>query len=77
VIAMLFGLGKPRSKFGKKLDKEKISQLDLEKEAKLSRGTISKLCNDDSYRPKHDTELKVKKALQNLGVNKPERFFKT
>ncbi|ARK31870.1 helix-turn-helix domain-containing protein [Halalkalibacter krulwichiae] len=72
---MAFGLGKPRSKFGKKLDKEKISQLELEKEANLSRGTISKLCNDDSYRPKYVTESKIKRALAKLGAKKPDRFF--
>ncbi|ADC48971.1 XRE family transcriptional regulator [Alkalihalophilus pseudofirmus OF4] len=69
----MFGIGKPRSKFGKKIDKYGITQLDLEKESNLSRGTISKMCNDKDYRPKMATELKVKKALINLGQD-PSNF---
>jgi transcriptional regulator with XRE-family HTH domain len=69
------GLGKKRSKFGKWLDNEGITQLELERRSKLSRGTISKLCNDDSYRPKHSTIASVKKALKQLGKNVPDDFF--
>jgi transcriptional regulator with XRE-family HTH domain len=71
----MFGVGKPRSKFGKWLDREGISQVELEEKAKLSRGTVSRLCNDEEYEPKHETVAKVRKALAKLGKNIPDRYF--
>jgi transcriptional regulator with XRE-family HTH domain len=70
-------LGKTnRSKFGRWLDRKGITQLELEKKSNLSRGTISRLCNDDSYRPKHSTIASVKKALKQLGHDvPPDDFF--
>lgn len=68
----MFGLGKKRSRFGKWLDKqEDLTQIELEKKARLSRGTISKLCNDADYRPKIETIAKIKKALKSLGKDVP------
>lgn len=72
---MLFGLGKKRTTFGKKLDKAGIDQIELERASSLSRRTVSRLCNDDSYIPRIPTEQKVKKALKQLGVNNPDDFF--
>ncbi|MEH7556049.1 transcriptional regulator, partial [Priestia megaterium] len=44
---MILGLGKKRTRFGRWLDnQEDINQLELEKATKLSRPTISRLCND-------------------------------
>ncbi|CAG9612424.1 hypothetical protein BACCIP111899_01600 [Bacillus rhizoplanae] len=61
-------LGKSnRSKFGKWLDHQEITQLELEKVTKLSRGTISKLCNDNTYRPKFSTMQQVTRGLKKLG----------
>lgn len=71
----LFKWMKPRTKFGRKLDKENITQLELEKKANLSRRTVSRLCNDDSYRPKISTVVKVKKALKILGIHDPDDFI--
>ncbi|WP_240375413.1 helix-turn-helix domain-containing protein [Bacillus piscicola] len=70
-----FDVQKPRTYFGEKLDEEGITQLELEKASGLSRGTISRLCNDEEYQPKLSTEMKVKKALKKLGVKKPGKFF--
>ena len=68
-----FNLGKKsRSRFGKFLDEEGITQTELQKKSKLSQGTISKLCNDDDYQPKLSTIVKVRKALKALGVNPPD-----
>ncbi|PEE42849.1 helix-turn-helix domain-containing protein [Bacillus pseudomycoides] len=62
-----FNLGKKsRSKFGKWIDSKRISQIELEKESGLSRGTISRLCNDDGYIPKIATEKKILKALKKI-----------
>ena len=77
VITVLnfFNVGKKRTKFGRWIDREGITQLEIEKRAKLSRGTISKLCNDKTYRPKHETITKIKKVLQQLGKDVPDDYF--
>jgi transcriptional regulator with XRE-family HTH domain len=67
----MFGLGKKRTKFGRWLDREGLTQLEIEKRAQLGRATISKLCNDKNYRPKLSTVAKVKKAIQQLGRSLP------
>ncbi|MEH6940910.1 helix-turn-helix domain-containing protein [Bacillus sp. JJ722] len=71
----LFGLGKSRTKFGRWLDRENITQLDIEKLSGLSRGTVSKLCNDKEYTPKFETVGRVKKALKKLGKSVPDDYF--
>jgi transcriptional regulator with XRE-family HTH domain len=70
-----FGLGKKRSKFGKWLDKRGIKQIEIEERSGLSRGTVSKLCNDDNYRPKFETILRVEKALRSLGFDVDRNKF--
>ncbi|KAB2332915.1 helix-turn-helix domain-containing protein [Bacillus mesophilum] len=67
----MFGLGKRRTKFGRWLDHEGITQLEIEKKAKLGRATISRLCNDFEYAPKFETVQKVKRAIKALGHNVP------
>ena len=42
-----FTLGKKRSKFGKFLDKNDITQKDVVKKSSVSRGTISRLCQTE------------------------------
>jgi DNA-binding XRE family transcriptional regulator len=70
-----FGLGKPRSKFGKWLDRAGISQIDLAKKARISRTTISNLCNDEDYRPKFETVMKIKRALESFGHDISDDYF--
>ncbi|RVT62776.1 helix-turn-helix domain-containing protein [Niallia taxi] len=70
-----FGLNKDRSKFGRYVDRKKISQIELEELTGLSRGTISKLCNDDNYRPKQSTISKVKRAMKQLGTEVSDDYF--
>lgn len=70
-----FGLGKNRTKFGKFIDRKEITQFELERLTGLSRGTISKLCNDDDYRPKLSTVARIKKALKQLGESVPDDYF--
>ncbi|KHF40695.1 hypothetical protein [Halalkalibacter okhensis] len=65
-----FGLGKKRSRFGRMLDDEDITQEELSNVSRVGHTTISKLCNDDNYRPKHSTAIKIKNGLKQLGVNK-------
>lgn len=70
-----FGLGKSRSKFGKFIDRKEISQIEIEELTGLSRGTISKLCNDADYRPKQSTIAKIKKAMKQLGEEVSDDYF--
>jgi putative transcriptional regulator len=62
----MFGLGKPRSKFGKFLDKHGIKQQDLVRESKVNKGTISRLCQGDSFQPSMKNASKLVKALKKL-----------
>ncbi|MDA2440105.1 helix-turn-helix transcriptional regulator [Bacillus cereus] len=69
-------LGKTnRSKFGKWLDRQGISQSELGEKSKLSRATISKLCNDHTYRPKLSTIVQITKGLSKLGKKINENDF--
>lgn len=63
----MFGLGKPRSKFGKWVDRKAITQNDLAKKARIGRTTISNMCSDKSYKPKFSTFEKVRRALNKMG----------
>ncbi|NGY85481.1 transcriptional regulator (plasmid) [Priestia aryabhattai] len=63
----MLGLGKKRTRFGRWLDKqEDINQLELENATKLSRPTISRLCNDKNYIPKYSTIYRINVGLRKL-----------
>lgn len=65
------GLGKPRSKFGKFIDKEGIKQEWLVKETKLSRNAITRLCDGsrDDSKLYIETKQKVISALRKQGYD--------
>jgi transcriptional regulator with XRE-family HTH domain len=63
-------LGKKRSRFGSWSDEKGIKQLDVEKASDLSRGTVSKIFNDDSYDPPVATRAKLEKGLKKLGYKR-------
>lgn len=71
----MFGLGKPRTNFGKWVDKNGLTQNEIAKEAKIGKNTISNMCSDPQYRPKIETWVKVKRALKKLGHNVDKDFF--
>lgn len=71
----MFGLGKKRTKFGKWIDREGVTQIEIEKYSGLSRRTISRLCNDSQYRPKFETVTKIRKALRKLGRDMPDDYL--
>ncbi|RCW41568.1 helix-turn-helix domain-containing protein [Paenibacillus prosopidis] len=62
----MFGLGKPRSKFGKWLDKKGIKQQWVAEKSKVSRGTISQLAIDDSRSPTYKNAVKLIKVLREI-----------
>lgn len=59
------------------MDKQKdITILELAKISNLSKGTISKLCNNPDYRPRFLTIIKINQGLKKLGKNIDiENFF--
>ncbi|MGM7682672.1 transcriptional regulator [Cytobacillus sp. Hm23] len=72
----MFGLGKKRTKFGKWIDKRKIKQIDIEKNARLGRATISNMCNNPDYVPRISTWVKIERALKKMGFNvRRDDFF--
>ncbi|WP_019244552.1 MULTISPECIES: helix-turn-helix domain-containing protein [Bacillus] len=62
-----FFLGKKRSKFGKFLDNNSISQQDLSRESGVSKSTISRLCQPEDFEPNMNTAKKVINTLRKLG----------
>lgn len=62
VIEVLWS--KPRSKFGKWIDKLGVNQIEIEQFSDLSRGTVSKLCNDKNYKPKYSTFMQLNRGLK-------------
>lgn len=65
----MWGIGKPRSKLGKWLDRKGLEQQDLAKEAKVSRNTISKACNEKEYIPSPSVMKKLLKAIRKIDPN--------
>jgi transcriptional regulator with XRE-family HTH domain len=65
----MWGIGKPRSKLGKWLDKNGLEQQDLAQASKVSRNTISKICNEKDYMPRQDVLKKLLKAIRKVDPN--------
>lgn len=65
----MFGLGKPRSKFGKWIDKKGIKQIDIVKSSQVGRSTISNMCSNPNHRPRYESWIKVERALKKLGYD--------
>ncbi|WP_332633771.1 helix-turn-helix domain-containing protein [Halalkalibacter flavus] len=64
-----FGLGKKRSKFGKYLDKNSITQQEIAKESGVSKSTISRLCDPEEFEPSIKNAKKIIKALRRHDSN--------
>jgi len=65
----MFGLNKPRSKFGKWIDKRGINQSWISKKSSVSKGTVSQLASDDNRVPTLNNAKKIIKALQSAEYN--------
>jgi transcriptional regulator with XRE-family HTH domain len=65
----MWGIGKPRSKLGKWMDKRRLDQQDLAKAARVSKNTISKACNEKDYIPRHDVIKKLLAAIRKIDPN--------
>lgn len=73
---MLWWKNPKRSKFGKWLDKEGITQIDFADKCKVSSRTIWKLCNDKEYIPSPVILKKVMSYAKKIdGSKKTNDFF--
>jgi putative transcriptional regulator len=67
--------GLPRSKFGKWLDKQKVSQSDLSRISGIPISTISALVRGESESPTRLTEKKLRKAIKEIDPNMDSNDF--
>jgi putative transcriptional regulator len=70
-----FGLGKKRSKLGKWLDRNGVSQAEFSKLSGVSRPTITRLCSDDKHQPNMSTAKKIIKSLRKLNKDVDYKDF--
>ena len=72
----MFGLGKPRSKFGRYLDQKGIEQKEVAEKANVSEMTLTRMCNDKDHSPRISTWVKVQRALKSMGYDVDrDKFF--
>lgn len=72
----MFGLGKPRSRFGKFLDSKGIEQKEVAERAKVSEMTLTRMCNDKDHSPRISTWVKIQRALRSMGYEVDrDKFF--
>ncbi|MED4051597.1 helix-turn-helix transcriptional regulator [Priestia megaterium] len=65
-----------RSKFGKWLDKKGITQAEFSESSKVSRATISTMCNEKNYYPSPKVLKKVMDQVEKIDCSKgPDDFF--
>ncbi len=65
-----------RSKFGRFLDKNGITQTEFAKKSHVSKTTISTLCNEKNYYPSPKVLKRVMDAIKKIDENKqPNDFF--
>jgi hypothetical protein len=62
----MFGLGKPRSRYGRFIDLHGIEQERIREVSKVSRSTLTRICSSDDYIPSGTTMKKVLYATRKL-----------
>lgn len=60
----MFGLGKPRSRFGKWLDSQGIKHTEISKKSGVSMDVITELTRPGDRRPSWNTEKKLIRAVR-------------
>jgi len=67
---------KPRSKFGRFIDKNGYTQKEISDISKLGKNTVTRLCTDRHYRPRGDTLKKIINLLKKIDKSyKIDDFF--
>ncbi|WP_235824927.1 helix-turn-helix domain-containing protein [Bacillus salipaludis] len=65
----MFGIGRRGSKFGKFLEKHRISQTELANSSGVSNSTISRLASGNAFKPSEKNASKLIKALKKVDSN--------
>lgn len=60
----MFGLGKPKTKLGRKLEKMGLSNKWLQEKTRLNKNTITQLTSNKDYSPKQTTIKKVLNVIR-------------
>jgi putative transcriptional regulator len=68
-LIMAFGLGKPRSKLGRFLDRNKITQEKIRSLAGIDRTIMAEICGSEDYNPHMNTRIKLIGSLRKLGYD--------
>jgi putative transcriptional regulator len=69
------GLGKKRSKFGRFLDENAISQQVIAEYSGVSKSTISRLCLPEEFEPTMKIARKIVKVLKDAGYDVDYKDF--
>lgn len=62
----MLGLGKKRSKFGRFIDSNGVSQEDVRKASGLNKETLSRICSDDDVKTRGITRKALVDAVRKL-----------
>lgn len=65
----MYGINKPRTKLGRFLDRNKITQEKVRSFAGLNRDVMAAVCNDKDHDPQEKTMVKIVGALRTLGYD--------
>lgn len=65
-MAYGLGLGKPRTRLGRWLDVNGLTQRWLENNTGLGENTLIRLCNDKNYSPSERTKITIVAALRKV-----------
>lgn len=71
----MFGLGKPRSKLGKWVDRNLESQKELMELCRIDKNTASSLCSPDGRKPNQSTKYRIISGLRKAGFDVYEDDF--
>ncbi|WDL97784.1 helix-turn-helix domain-containing protein [Alicyclobacillus sp. ALC3] len=63
-----FGLGRPRTKFGKWMEDEGITQAELAQKSGVSQSVISELAHDAKAKPSWRTKKRLRDTLEEYGA---------
>jgi putative transcriptional regulator len=71
----MFGLGKPRTRIGKFLDQNKITQEKIRGAAGIDRTIMAEICGNADYNPQMKTMIKIVSALRKMEYDVEMRDF--
>ena len=71
----MFGLGKPRSRLGRWVDRNLGSQKELQDLCGIDKNTSTSVCSTNGHKPNQSTRARIIMGLRNAGFNVDEEDF--